>query len=445
MLRTDKILKKQPVSPGIPLFLEEWDLASPEIHSELRGVNFNDYPESRSLANQLSQTGQINITEQLDGLWIRTNSFVGSIRIGPIHLVIQPKLTGAPLLNLLRYAYGLRKLRLFPLVNFGTQLFSFQDLLIYQLILEVEELLARGLLRRYIREDKYLSNPSGRIDFQQIIKQGGITNAALPCITHQRLEDCIHNRILLAGLNFATWLTDDLQLRSRARQLASIFDLNVTSIRLDWIMLENVNRESNRLTASYQPAITIIELLMGQQGIEQKLTSPKLRLNGFLFDMNRFFQALISRFLREFLEGFIIEDEHRLLGMMAYLPGFRLNNHTNPMPRPDFALLKEGKLVALMDAKYRDLWDKGLPREMLYQLSIYAMSRGLGGKATIIYPVLGTIPRIARLGIYDPIYENAQSEVIMKPIDLLELDKLIRDGTWNQCNKKALELVLDQE
>ena len=74
---------------------------------------------------------------------------VGKIKIGDIQLNIYPKIDGMPLYRLLKYAYGLRDLKMFDEAIYDIDSFPFYDLLIYQLYYEILELVYRGLNKQY--------------------------------------------------------------------------------------------------------------------------------------------------------------------------------------------------------------------------------------------------------------------------------------------------------
>lgn len=61
-----------------------------------------------------------------------------------------------------------------------------------------------------------------------------------------------------------------------------------------------------------------------------------------------------------------------------------------------------GEFYALT-AKYRDLWENSLPRDMLYQLAMYPMSQKGRRIGTILYPAADNAVGEARIEIRDPI------------------------------------------
>src|SRR4051794_41609954 len=107
----------------------------------------------------------LEVLELRTGLSVRSTSFVGRVRLGEVEITVVPKLGSDALLTLLRYAYGLRNLHLLPATSHTTQALGFQDILVWQLVEEARELLARGLRRAYVRRGEGFAFSPGRVDF----------------------------------------------------------------------------------------------------------------------------------------------------------------------------------------------------------------------------------------------------------------------------------------
>ena len=112
-----------------------------------------------------------------------------------------------------------------------------------------------------------------------------------------------------------------------------------------------------------------------------------------------------------------------------------------PKPRPDFAIMKNGKVICLLDAKYRDLWETKLPREMLYQLSIYAVS-GIGNNtAKILYPSMSRYAKLQRIDIKNPATGNKYAEVMLQPVMLSQIAQLL---DLHSKGKSSLEEYINE-
>ena len=405
----------------------EWERLTPESPggAVLRGLCLGD-ERARRLASELARQRLLVVEELRTGLSVQSTSWVGRVRLGEIDVVVEPKLAPDLLLSLFRHAYALRDLRLLDRAEQDEGRTQILDLLLVQLRAEVKELIDRGLCRRYRAEATWLASPRGRIDFAELSSAQPLTEARLPCRFATRSADHALTRALRAGLALGATMTTSSALALALARLAGAMAGVVEQVPLTNALLAEAWRSLDRLSRAYEPALRIVTLL-GAGGALSIEGRGGLELPGFLFDMNRFFQALLGRFLGEHLEGWTLREERTLGDLMRYLPDRNPLHRRPPRPRPDFTLTRPGEPPILLDAKYRDLWAEPLERNMLYQLAVYALSQGPGGTATILYPTVSPAAREAVIRIDDPVGREARGFVALRPVPLHELHAVLTD------------------
>ena len=427
--------------------LTEWEQVSPVTDPRLKGLSLGNDMRSRRLAETLR--GRLNIRERYDGLEIASTQFVGRVDVGPVRIVVKPKLPTMPLARLLRYAYSLRNIATVEETHSPNTLNGLQDLLIALLAAEVEELLHRGLARRYNPMVGKLESPRGRILVDQVIREGGLREARLPCKFFERSASWHLNQVLRAGLEDAARRSEDFGLRRRLHKLSAMFADIEPVARLDYGEIDRAERELTRQTAASLPALTIIRLLQDDLGVAFDTTQQVSRMPGFLFDMNVFFQRLISRFLHDNLTTARIADERPIRKLFAYALDANPRKRSAPSPRPDYALFRDNKLYGFLDAKYRDVWELGLRAEWLYQLSIYALAAPCE-VSVLLYASMSAQARDERVEIRQPIPWSSKepASVIVRPVPLPHLAELLDpDRAGSLAGERAQladQLVMDQ-
>lgn len=407
------------------LELREWEQLTPADTPALKGLFFREQG-TRNVAKSLSQRGIIDVTELREGISISSNSFVGRVQLEDLQINIRPKLKGMPLNKLLKYAYGLRDLQLFSNAQHNLDSSPLFDILIHQLYTEVEELYNRSLSKSYISRSEELESPRGRIDIKKLSERGAAQKASLPCRYFERSEDTLLNRVLLAGLALGMKLAEDRKLKIQLYRLSARMHESIELIPLNRQILQR-SWSLNRMTTRYRPALELINILYESQGIQLEDGRNRVQLQGFFFDMNSFFETLVSRLIRDYCKEYTLRDQYNLHEMFAYAPEYNPKRRRSPTPRPDFALMKQGKVVKLLDAKYRDLWEKALPSGMLYQLAVYAVS-GIGDRtATILYPSMEGGAVMQSIDIKDTVTDAKMASVVLKPVNLERVALLLGD------------------
>lgn len=139
-------------------------------------------------------------------------------------------------------------------------------------------------------------------------------------------------------------------------------------------------------------------------------------------------------------------DEYATNNIFTYAPGANPKQRILPKPRPDFALFRTKKLIGFLDAKYRDIWEKGFPARWLYQLSIYALASP-NQASILLYGTMSTDARDERIDIRQPIWWSSKGAafLILRPVPLQRMAELLgpsqRDRSASERKRFADELV----
>jgi 5-methylcytosine-specific restriction enzyme subunit McrC len=409
-------------NPPHPIELAEWERLDGNQHSLLADRHVADTVLADPLVEKLRD--RLSIVRTQRGLEISSTSFVGRVDVGQLRVTIKPKLPTLPLACLLRYAYGLRDLQTIEETQVPTTPDALHDLLIAMLVTEVEELLHRGPARQYVLISRKLESPRGRILVEALARQGGIREARLPCRYFERHINWHLNQVLRAGLDLAARMTNDREQRRHLYRLSYEFEQVEQSNEIRGEDIDKAERDLTRLTNAYGGAISIIRLLYQMQGVTFESETRPHRIPGFLFDMNLFFQRLLSRFLRENLVGKHISDQWSVRSLFSYAAHANPKRRTAPMLRPDYALFQGNVLQAFLDAKYRDLWEKQLPPEWLYQLSVYALASQALRLSVILYPSMNEGASDQQINIRTPF--DGLTGVVVRPVPLSKLAELVQ-------------------
>lgn len=369
-------------------------------------------PNDRLLLPKLRKAG-IDIDELVDGIRVRTKSFVGHVTLDTFDLLIHPKLKRAPLYELFRYGFELKQIHVL-----GKQAAAdkhFEEILIAELVEEVRSIQRRGPVQQYRKERKDLTEIRGQIDQAVWLRRGGIPSETMPCTFYCRSHDNILNRTLCAGLKLGAILSSSPKVKTACRMLADTFAMFVSEQPLTRRSIADAFRHLNRLNAHYEQALKLVRLLYEGIGGFTHGNDRVERIPGFLFDMNLLFEKCLERLFRENLPGVIFTPQQKY-------PLFSKGKGKFAF-KPDYTII-HGSVTTILDAKYRDLWKKKLPPSMLYQLTVYALAAANPHQSVILYPTLNPEANPQKIDLARN-NDKLLCSVMLQPVDLNKLATLV--------------------
>ena len=305
------------------------------------------------------------------GRWsLRAGSKVGAVSFAgpgadtPVTVRVVPKVSIARLFFLLGYSQD-------PKGNWrngDVEVAGHRDLLpalAHAVERQVDRAVRQGLLQGYRATEETSLVVRGRIrEAEQIRRRFGAT-PPVEVVYDEFTTDIAENRILRAAVERLLRLPGvPGEVRRRLlHQRARLADVTVI-VRGQPLP----TWRPTRLNSRYHHALHLARAVLEDSSVEH--APGGLRVEGFLFDMNKLFEDFVTVALREACHA---------LGHAARLQDpHHLDEAAEIRMRPDFVLYgADGMACAVVDAKYKAEKRDGFPDADLYQMLAYCTALGL--------------------------------------------------------------------
>lgn len=290
------------------------------------------------------------------GWEVEAGTKVGAVSIGDLQVVIRPKVPIARLMFLLGYARAPAFWR-DSYVHLDPEK-DIVEALAESFARTTTKALEQGLPHGYLSVDESLPVMRGRLRVgDQLTRRLG-TGLPLEVTFDDFTADIAENRILLKAV---LCLLRNYAVDGGTRRTLNRLRLQLADVTAEPRGLPLPRWTPSRLNRRLQPALHLAELILAGSSFEQRVGT--LQVHGFVVDMWKVFEDFVCVALGESVRG--------VHGRPSFQHRAHLDVDRRVRLRPDFVWLREGRPVAVVDAKYKAEKPSGFPHADLYQLLAY--------------------------------------------------------------------------
>ena len=409
--------------------------------------------EDRAVVEKWSAStdNRLQIEELRRGLRVRTQSWVGVVRLPTVEIRVVPKVTGDQLglVRLLEYASGVDALiRLSDGATLEASGDSLFELVVLLFVEASERVLRRGLLSGYVEREDDLLIARGRIlgDRQLLERFGQLDRIICPLrrVGTRCRREPVADRGPTGGVS-AGHLRRALQRRiSRLRGvLEPICDTNQLNLAG-----ARTTMTYNRLNAHYETAHQLVWLLFDALGIDDLFAPGEAQSFSFLLNMNQLFERFVTRIVEQVLPA----ARYRVTSQSPFKSVVWNVSSQRPYTSiiPDVVVERRGEsdCRVAIDAKYKLYDERGFDQGDIYQTFLYAFALGAtasGGVPTslLLYPATAEEPRSTRLRIRR-LSGGAGAEIVGIGLPVAALLKELTAGVGETPLRDGLATVIDK-
>jgi 5-methylcytosine-specific restriction enzyme subunit McrC len=319
----------------------------------------------RAVAPSIAVTPTVGRVDAYD---LTPGSWIGSVHLGELDLVVRPKVPIQQVLFLVSYAVGLGRWIDAPAALESSD--SLVEAIIPGFTYQLRRALARGVLQGYRTTDDSLQVVRGRWRIGDQVRDRFGLAPPIEVTFDEYTQDIEMNRLLRAAIAALLGLPVKDQRSTWGLRAIAAKLTDVPLVRYDPRRIPAVRYD--RLTARYRPAVELARLILSSIAFD--LEPGRVPASSFMIDMNRVFEEFIVIALREALGV-----SSRVLVQGARGRFLSLDEMQRVALKPDISLWDGELCIFVGDVKYKRLRQDDMPNADLYQLLAYSIAANLPG------------------------------------------------------------------
>ena len=257
---------------------------------------------------------------------------------------------------------------------------NFFDILGRLFLNELEDIVNRGLLKKYVGREENLNYLKGKLLFNQQIKQNLLLKPKFYCRYHNLTCDNLENQIILRAVNllipmirFNEELKYNLIKQENFLKEDVSLQLGISHIDCNFVNYDGLNKH-------YKPIIDFSNLIFKENFIR---SVHKGKSKGFNFIVNMW--QVYEDFVTEMIEEVVKDDpDFKDYVVVSQLPFDSLVKEKKIITKPDIIINIKNteKYPLILDAKYK----KYESNADFYQMIAYSLAIPNSKKCCLIYP-----------------------------------------------------------
>jgi 5-methylcytosine-specific restriction enzyme subunit McrC len=252
----------------------------------------------------------------------------------------------------------------------------FFDVLAKIMINELEGIIKKGMLKKYVVKEENIKFLRGKLMVKNQIKHNSFNKSKFYCKYDDLTYNNLENKSVLYAAHLLHKFVKNRDLKIKLKKFENRLSDEISLEKINPELLLNIRY--NRINKHYEKILNLSYHII-RRIFAQDVASKKGIGFNFIVDMNKVYESFLTQMLKEIIEEdytpWKVASQSKNINLVIDGKMFTL--------KPDVLVLESGKAKVIIDIKYK--LKKGIPNSDFYQMVCYSLAYPDTSKRILLY------------------------------------------------------------